>query len=125
MTPPPAITAAPTVWSALHAALRDRQPVLVDYHGLRRLICPHALGWKSGRPMLLAYQTGGQTTTATLHPDPTKRWRCMYIEHIDNVIAADADSAWGTAGNYNAAQPFPPTVIDELAIAIPHTPTQP
>jgi hypothetical protein len=89
-------TTAPTPWTALHFALRARSPVLVDYHGLRRLICPHAIGWKKGRPLVLGYQTGGQTTTGSLHPDPTRRWRCLYIDRIDNTSPADPASPWIT-----------------------------
>jgi hypothetical protein len=71
-------TAFPTTWAALEAALRQRRPVQISYHGRQRLICPHALGWNNGKAMLLGYQTGGQTSTGVLHADPTKRWRCFF-----------------------------------------------
>jgi hypothetical protein len=61
----------PQAWADLEGALRSRRPVFVYYHGRRRLICPHALGWKEGRPMLLGYQTGGQTSTGRCRPTPT------------------------------------------------------
>jgi hypothetical protein len=109
-------TTLPTPWAQLDAALRARRPVHVTYHGRQRLICPHALGWNDGRPMVLGYQTGGQTSTGTLPADPRKRWRCMYIDDIDHVTAADHASPWGTADNYNPTHPF--HVIDQLAIAI-------
>jgi hypothetical protein len=108
-------TVLPTAWAALEAALRQHHPVRITYHDKQRLICPHALGWKSGRPMLLGYQTGGHTTTGTLADDPRKRWRCMYIDEIDH-IDADEQNAWGTADNYNPTHPFP--TIDHLAIAV-------
>ena len=110
------ITDLPTTWVSLQTALRQRRPAVVSYHGKQRLICPHALGWKNGRPMLLGYQTGGQTTTGTLPADPRQRWRCLFVDEIDQVTAADPASAWGTADNYNPAHPFP--AIDEIAIAI-------
>ena len=109
-------TALPTAWTCLHAALQQRRPVHVSYHGKQRLICPHALGWKNGRPMLLGYQTSGQTTTGTLPADPRQRWRCMFIDEIDHIDIADPASAWGTADNYNPAHPFP--AIDQVAVAI-------
>jgi len=118
MTTAAAITTAPTPWTALNTALRARRPVLVNYHGHQRLICPHALGWKKDRPIMLGYQTGGHSTSGSLQPDPTKRWRCFYIDHIDDVTPADHTSQWATADNYNPNRPFPPGVIDELAIAI-------
>lgn len=108
--------AQPTAWAALEAALRQRRPVLVGYHARQRLVCPHALGWKNDRPMLLAYQSGGETTMGTLPADPRKRWRCLFIDEIDFVGAADATSAWGTADNYNPSHPF--HVIDSVTVAI-------
>lgn len=113
---PTTITALPTAWVSLQTALRQRRPVVVSYHDKQRLLSPHALGWKNGRPMLLGYQTGGQTTTGTLPTNPRQRWRCLYIDEIDQITAADQATAWGTADNYNPAHPFP--AIDEIAIAI-------
>ena len=111
----------PAAWPPLEAALRQRRPVRLSYHGRQRLICPHALAWKNGRPMLLAYQTGGQTSTGTLPADPRRRWRCMFVDEVDHAVAADPASPWGTADNYNHSHPF--HVIDEVAIAI--TPGRP
>jgi len=108
--------APPTAWAPLEAALRQRRPVHVTYHGRRRLICPHALGWHNHRPMLLGYQTGGHTSTGTLPADPRQRWRCMYVDELNHVQAAGPASPWGTADNYNPSHPFP--AIDKLAIAI-------
>jgi hypothetical protein len=108
--------ALPAAWSALEAALRDRRPVIVSYHGRQRILCPHALGWKAGRPLLLGYQTGGQTSTKALPADPRKRWRCLYIDEIDHLVAENTAGRWGTADNYNHAHPFP--AIDEVTIAI-------
>jgi hypothetical protein len=114
-------TARPPAWDTLEQALRQRRPVRLTYHGHQRLVCPHALGWKVGRAMLLAYQTGGHTTSGMLPADPRRRWRCMHIDEIDHLIPADPASTWGTADNYNPSQPFP--AIDETAIAI--TPNDP
>jgi hypothetical protein len=96
-------------------AVHQRHPVEVSYHGRHRIVCPHALGWKSQRPLLLAYQTGGQTSTGTLPPDPTKRWRCLFIDEIDHVSTALA-SPWQTASNYDPSQPFSSPVQVVVAI---------
>lgn len=50
-------------WATLEHALRQRRPVQLSYHGRERTVCPHALGWKNNKAMLLAYQTGGHTGT--------------------------------------------------------------
>jgi hypothetical protein len=105
----------PTAWAALQAALRARRPILVHYHGRQRVICPHALGWKAGRALLLGYQTG-HTSTGTLPADPRQRWRCLYVDEIDHVNSADMASPWQTADNYNNSHPFP--AIDEVTIAV-------
>ena len=113
-------TSLPAAWAALEAALRQRRPVRVSYHGHQRLICPHALGWKNGKAMLLGYQTGGHTTTGTLPAAANNRWRNFYIDDIDAVTAEHA-TTWQTAPNYNPAHPF--NAIDELTVAV--TPASP
>ena len=73
--------------------------------------------------MLLGYQTGGQTSTGALPADPRKRWRCLFVDEIDQVVA-EPPARWGTADNYNPSHPFP--AIDEVTIAItPATPYRP
>jgi hypothetical protein len=119
MTPAPATTstsALATAWARLDEALRARRPVIVSYHGRRRLLCPHALGWRAGRAMVLGYQTGGETSTGSLDPDPRKRLRLLFVDEIDAVTGARAADARGSADNYNATRPFP--VIDEVHIAV-------
>jgi hypothetical protein len=113
MTTMPAL---PPAWAPIEEALRARRPVELSYHGRRRLICPHALGWKDGRPMVLGYQTGGQTSTGMLPADPRKRWRCMFVDEVGQVVAAGPPSAWGTADNYNWSHPF--HAIDEVTVAV-------
>jgi hypothetical protein len=109
-------TALPVAWAALEAALRRRRPVWLSYHGKQRLVCPHALGWKSGRPMVLAYQTGGETTSGTLGADPRKRWRCLFVDEVDHVEPREPAGAWDSSDNYAPCHPFP--VIDEVAVAV-------
>jgi hypothetical protein len=110
------VAVPPAAWASLEAALRQRRPVRVSYHGRQRLLCPHALGWKNNRPMLLAYQSGGETSTGALPADPRTRWRCLFVDEVDHVIAADPASPWRSADNYNGAHPF--HAIDEVTIAI-------
>jgi hypothetical protein len=109
----------PATWEPLEIALRQRQAVWVSYHGLQRLICPHALGWKRGRAMLLAYQSGGQTTNGALPADPRKRWRCLFVDEVDHV-AVDRTTQWESASNYNHSRPF--SAIDDVTVAVPADP---
>lgn len=108
--------ARPAAWAALEAALRQRRAVRVTYHGHERLICPHALGWRNNKAMLLGYQTGGHTHTGMLPAAPNSRWRNFFIADIDHVATDELASPWQTADNYNPVHPF--NAIDELTIAI-------
>jgi hypothetical protein len=106
---------APSAWAPLYTALLKCSPIAVSYHGRVRLICPHALGWRANRAMVLGYQVGGQTSTGSLDPDPRKRWRCLYLDEIDH-LATDHTACWDTPDNYNPQRPF--NAIDQLAVAI-------
>jgi hypothetical protein len=108
-------TTGPAAWAALDTAIRQRRPVQLTYHGKVRLVSPHALGWKNGRPMLLAYQAADYSTP-TPPTDPRKQWRNMFTDQIEQIEAADPASRWETADNYNPSHPF--NSIDQLSIAI-------
>ncbi|MGH8917057.1 MAG: hypothetical protein ACRD1K_09335 [Acidimicrobiales bacterium] len=110
-----AATSPPEAWAHLGAALAQRRAVDVRYHGRQRLVCPHALGWKDRRAMVLGYQVGGQTSTGALDPDPAKRWRCMFVDEIE-LVTTDHSAAWQTPDNYNPARPFNGSV--EIALAV-------
>ncbi len=109
-------TSLPPTWNTLEVALRQRRPIEVTYHGRRRRVCPHALGWKNNKAMLLAYQTAEQTTTGALPANPRRQWRNLFVDEINHVSLADPATPWETADNYNAAHPF--NSIDQLHIAI-------
>jgi len=111
-----ATAARPPAWDTLEAALRQRRAVQLSYHGRPRTVCPHALGWKNDKAMLLAYQTANPTSTQDSPADPRKQWRNLFVDDIDDVTLADPATTWETADNYNASQPF--NAIDQLAIAI-------
>jgi hypothetical protein len=96
--------------------------VRVSYHGHERVLCPHALGWHNGRPMLLGYQAGGWTSTGALDADPRKRWRCLFVDEVGKVVA-EPGKAWASADNYDHTHPF--NSIDEVAFAVlPNGPRQ-
>ncbi|MGH9653106.1 MAG: hypothetical protein ACRD6B_06515 [Bryobacteraceae bacterium] len=92
----------PTTWAILAGALTARRPVAATYHGHRRLLCPHALGWKAGRPKLLAYQVSGTTSTGALPADTTQRWRSMFVDDIEHPVIVD--QPWQSAANYTPAR---------------------
>lgn len=91
--------ALPPAWSVLLTALETRQPVRAQYHGHPRVLCPHALGWKIGRAKVISYQSDGSTSKGPLPADPNQRWRCMFVDELENVTIIDG--AWATSDNHS------------------------
>lgn len=89
----------PPAWEALERALTERRPVRARYHGAERVLCPHALGWKNGRPKVLSYQASGTTSGGILPKDPRERWRSMFVDEIEDVTITGG--RWETADNYS------------------------
>jgi len=112
-----AATAKPPQWAVLQQALREKRPVRARYHGTERLLCPHILGWKNGRPKVLCYQA---SSTDRPHPadHPEQQWRSMFVDEIDQP--AITDEPWQSAHNYSHAT----NAVDQLEIAV-ETPTLP
>ncbi len=103
-------TTKPPQWAVLQQAIREKRPVRACYHGTERLLCPHALGWKNGRPKVLSYQASD--TTNHEPPDPRQQWRSMFVDEIDQPRITD--EPWETAHNYS----HDTNAIDDLEIAI-------
>jgi predicted DNA-binding transcriptional regulator YafY len=103
-------------WDTLEEALRQRRALQITYHGRRRTVSAHALGWKNGKAMLLAYQTSSDTTPPAPTVDPTGQWRCFHLDQIEQIDTAEPTTKWATADTYNPARPF--NTIDHVAIAI-------
>jgi hypothetical protein len=105
----------PPAWVALEQALGERRPVWLSYHGRRRLVSPHALGWNKARLVVLGYQHD-TTERATRSPvDAQTRWRCMFIDEIEHVAPAEKTDAWQSADNYDPKQPF--SAIESVIVA--------
>ena len=101
--------ALPTAWNILHQAISQRRAIRARYHDHQRVLCPHALGWKNGRPKVLAYQTAILDHTSTTD---SSGWRSMFVDEIENpLITGDQ---WQSADNYTPHT----TGIDTLAAAI-------
>jgi hypothetical protein len=100
--------AIPTTWNVLHEALTHRRAVRATYHDRLRIICPHALGWKNGRPKALVYQTD----ILVPHTHEPRGWRSLFIDEIQHL--AISNDPWATSPNYTPHT----TGIDTLATAI-------
>ena len=96
------------VYELLREAAARRRTVAASYDGQPRLLCPHVLGRKSGRPHVFCYQFGGSSNSPlSLAPEGGGGWRCLAVEKLSQVeLRADA---WHT-------EPRSPrqTCIDEV-----------
>jgi hypothetical protein len=87
MTPEPVrAQAVREIYDLLHLAAARRQPVAATYDGLRRLLCPHVLGRKSGRLHMFCYQFGGGSHSGLpMVPERMGEWRCLAVEKLSEV----------------------------------------
>lgn len=90
----------PQAWAVLELALVERRVVRLRYHGHDRVVCPHVLGWKSGRAMCLCYHVGGTTSEGTLRADPRERWRSMFVDQVEEAVLTG--DAWQSGEDYIA-----------------------
>jgi hypothetical protein len=101
--------AIPTAWNVLHQALAAGRALRAGYHDRLRIICPHALAWKNGRPKVLVYQTD----ILGPHTHDPRGWRSLFIDEIQHL--AISNDPWATGPNYTPHT----TGIDALTVAIP------
>ncbi len=93
------VTRWPPAWGVLEEAIRVKSPVRAGYHGHERVLCPHALGWKSGRPKALSYQAAGTTSEGPLPVEAEQCWRSMFVDEIEDGRLTDGP--WRTADNHS------------------------
>ena len=63
--------------------------------GLRREMCPHALGRKNGRAQCLLYPFGGDSGSQRIVPGAVDNWRCIPIDELSDIEVREG--AWFTA----------------------------
>jgi hypothetical protein len=105
----------PDSWVPLEQALRERRPVRLSYHGRRRIVSPHALGWSKDRLVLLGYQSATRDAAGAC-ADPRTRWRCMFVDEVEDVVPAEESDDWQSAANYDPEHPF--SAIDAVIVAV-------
>ena len=100
-------------------AIQERRHVVATYNEFRREMCPHVLGWKSGREQALMYQFAGESSSG-LEPDGSpSNWRCVVVENLRGL--AISDGPWHTAPNHSRPQ----TCVDEIAAEVEFVRSQP
>jgi hypothetical protein len=68
----------------VQAAVVQRRPIAAVYKDVRRLFCPHVLGYnESNQYRVFCYQYGGESRSA---PEVQAGiWRCIALEKLKNV----------------------------------------
>ena len=58
----------PSVYEIVKDAIQNKKVIVASYDGHERIMCPHVLGTKKGRPQALFYQFAGSSRSG-LSPD--------------------------------------------------------
>lgn len=93
----------------LHRAILDRKQVVCMQGGYRRAICPHILGHKNGREVLLAFQFGGESSSKL---PPGGQWRCFSVDDLNFVSLQDGP--WHSGNAHKTVQ----TCVDEVYVDV-------
>lgn len=94
----------------IEEAIRTRQQVIASFGGFEREMCPHALGWKGGKPQAMFFQFGGGSNSGL----PTGgQWRCIPLSGLSNVRLRAGN--WYTGDVKGTGQS---TCIDQVHIQI-------
>ena len=100
-----------STYTSVRQAIIDRQCVTCFYNGYLRKMTPHVIGTKNGKQQCLFYQYGGQSSSG-LSSDPTKNWRCIPIDKIDQ-LQTNSDH-FQTAHNHSRTQNCVDTIDVEV-----------
>src|SRR5580698_7244280 len=90
-------------------AILNKQQVVCQYGGHERMVCPHVIGTKQGRPQVLTWQFAGGSSSG-LPPDG--QWRCMEISKVANAVARSGE--WRTGENHSRPQ----TCVDQIDVEV-------
>lgn len=88
------------IYRIVWTAVASKRPIEAQYHGRRRLFCPHRLGRnRSGQLRVLCYQYGGESDSGLEGPGSPANWRCVVLEKLSKVGLRD--DGWRTGPNHS------------------------
>lgn len=71
------------------AAAVQHRPIIAQYDGMQRLLCPHVVGDNQpGEWRVFCYQCGGETKSGP-RPDGRGIWRCLSLKKLSGVKFMD------------------------------------
>jgi hypothetical protein len=76
-------------WLVCAAAVQHR-PIVAQYDGTQRLLCPHVVGYNQpGEWRVFCYQFGGETKSGPRPDDGEGIWRCLSLKRLSGVKFMD------------------------------------
>lgn len=68
----------------MRRAIIERHQVVCRYHDHVREVSPHAIGWRDGRPRVIAFQFAGGSESGL---PSGGAWRCFDLDGIEDPVA--------------------------------------
>lgn len=102
-----------SVYDIVRDAILNKKIVTATYRGRKRIMCPHTLGTKRGRPQALFYQFAGESSSGIGPDGDPENWRCMFLDELSDVDSI-ADGGWHTAPNHSRPQ----TCVDTIDVEV-------
>jgi hypothetical protein len=99
-----------SVFALIRDAIVERKLVSAMYHGFRREMCPHVLGWKAGNERALFFQFAGGSRKGL---SPRGEWRCLHLSALSDVSIYKG--RWRTGPGYYEN---PQSCIDEIEVCV-------
>ena len=99
----------PDIASVIAHAIANKLQVVATYDGYVREMCPHVLGYKSGRRQALFFQFAGGSKRGL---PPGGEWRCIPIDGLSNVTTRQGP--WYTGQSHTKPQ----TCVDQIEIEV-------
>jgi hypothetical protein len=72
------------------AAAVEHRPIVAQYDGVQRLLCPHVVGYnRPGEWRVFCYQFGGETKRGPRADGGEGIWRCLSLKKLSGVKFMD------------------------------------
>src|SRR5258708_3497364 len=104
-------SATNSVYPLVRQAVLERKIVSAVYDNFLRQMCPHVLGWKTGKEHCLFFQFGGGSKKGL---PPQGAWRCLNLDVLSEVTIRAGH--WRTGPEYNQ---IPQVCVDEIDVQVP------
>lgn len=92
-----------SAFELLRQAIHEKKSIEATYGGLKRIGCPHALGYdENGRARVLLYQTDGESASGLAGPGSGENWRWLFVAEMRSVVLSE--KPWTTPAGYHPTQ---------------------